>query len=77
MSEDSPVQPVTNQMPIVIGSDGQPYIACDLVIALLRAIANSCRNLADDLDCSLEGAGAAVDVHADALEVRAIAHTRR
>ncbi|WP_319657402.1 hypothetical protein [Streptomyces ipomoeae] len=56
-------------------SNGQPYIPCDAALALIRAIAESCRNLADDPDCTLEGAGAAIDVEADALEARAIAHT--
>lgn len=63
-------------MPIVTGSDGQPYLPCEAVLALLRAIATSCRNLADDPDCDLHTAGAAIDIEADALEFRAIAATR-
>ncbi|MFF2100955.1 hypothetical protein [Streptomyces sp. NPDC058202] len=56
-------------------SNGQPFMPCDAVLALLRAIAESCRNLADDPDCDLHTAGAAFDAEADALEARAIAHT--
>ncbi|WP_437022617.1 hypothetical protein [Streptomyces sp. enrichment culture] len=56
-------------------SNGQPFMPCDAVLALLRAIAESCRTLADDPDCDLHTAGAAVDVEADALEARAIGHT--
>jgi hypothetical protein len=48
---------------------------CDAVLALLRAIAESCRHLADDPECDLHTAGAAIDVEADALETLAISHT--
>ena len=64
-----------DKIPIVTASNGQPFMPCDAVLALLRAIAESCRNLADDPDCTLEGAGAAIDIEADALEARAIGHT--
>ncbi|MEU1043954.1 hypothetical protein ABZ400_02205 [Streptomyces sp. NPDC005897] len=57
-------------------NDGQPYLPCEAVLVLLRAIATSCRNLADDPDCDLHTAGAAIDIEADALETRAIAATR-
>ncbi|MFD5221371.1 hypothetical protein ACFWMH_27400 [Streptomyces tendae] len=57
-------------------SDGQPYLSCEAVLAFLRAIAESCRNLADDPDCDLHAAGAAIDIEADTLEFRAIAATR-
>ncbi|NED75380.1 hypothetical protein G3I51_24255 [Streptomyces sp. SID9944] len=60
---------------MVTASNGQPYLACDGVLALLRAIAESCRNLADDPDHDLHTAGAAIEMEADALEARAIAHT--
>jgi hypothetical protein len=49
---------------------------CEAVLALLRAIAESCRHLADDPECTLTGAGAAIDIEADTLETRAIAATR-
>ncbi|MFF6966287.1 hypothetical protein ACFY9G_23330 [Streptomyces anthocyanicus] len=57
-------------------NDGQPYLSCEAVLVLLRAIAESCRNLADDPDCDLHTAGAAIDIEADALESRAIAATQ-
>ncbi|WP_060905340.1 hypothetical protein [Streptomyces scabiei] len=71
----SPTSHAADRLPIVTASDGQPYLPCDAVLALLRAIAESCRNLADDPDCDLHSAGAAIDVEADSLEARAIAHT--
>lgn len=71
----APLPHAADRLPIVTASDGQPYLPCEAVLALLRAIAESCRNLADDPDCTLHGAGAAIDIEADALEARAIAHT--
>lgn len=65
-----------DSMPIVTANDGQPYLPCEAVLVLLRAIATSCRNLADDPDQDLHTAGAAIDIEADALETRAIAATR-
>lgn len=70
-----PLLHAADKMPIVTANDGQPYLSCEAVLALLRAIAESCRNLADDPDCDLHTVGAAIDVEADALESRAIAHT--
>ena len=64
-----------DKIPIVTASNGQPFMPCDAVLALLRAIADSCRTLADDPDCDLHTAGAAIDIEADALEARAIGHT--
>ncbi|MFE7899206.1 hypothetical protein ACFU3E_17085 [Streptomyces sp. NPDC057424] len=64
-----------DKLPVYSGSDGRAYLACDDVVALMRAIAESCRNLADDPDCDLHGAGAAVDIEADALACRAIERT--
>lgn len=64
-----------DRLPVYSGSDGRAYLACDDVVALMRAIAATCRNLADDPDCDLHGAAAAVDIEADALACRAIAHT--
>jgi hypothetical protein len=71
----APLPHAADRLPIVTATDGQPYLPCEAVLALLRAIAESCRNLADDPDCTLTGAGAAIDIEADALEARAIAHT--
>jgi hypothetical protein len=70
-----PFPHAADKIPIVTASNGQPFMPCDAVLALLRAIAESCRNLADDPDCTLHGAGAAIDIEADALETRAIGHT--
>lgn len=70
-----PLPHAADKMPIVTAGNGQPFMPCDAVLALLRAIAESCRDLADDPDCTLTGAGAAIDIEADALEARAIAHT--
>lgn len=74
MSE-APAARAANSLPIVTASNGQPFMPCDAVLALIRAIAESCRNLADDPDCDLHTAGAAIDTEADALEARAIAAT--
>lgn len=68
-------QPVSSHLPIVTGGDGQPYIGCDAVIALLRAIATAQRANADDPEIDAYVMAAAIDIEADALEVRAIAHT--
>lgn len=70
-----PTPHAADQLPVLTASNGQPYMPCGAVLALLRAIAESCRHLADDPDCDLHTAGAAIDVEADALETRAISHT--
>ncbi|GGV37020.1 hypothetical protein GCM10010293_40660 [Streptomyces griseoflavus] len=72
----APLPHAADSLPIVTANDGQPYLPCEAVLILLRAIATSCRDLADDLDCDLHTAGAAIDVEADALEFRAIAATQ-
>ncbi|MWA08769.1 hypothetical protein [Streptomyces sp. BA2] len=64
-----------DSLPVVTASNGQPFMPCDAVLALLRSIAESCRTLADDPDCDLYSAGAAINIEADALEARAIAAT--
>jgi hypothetical protein len=70
----APLQPTVTSIPIVTGTDGQPYMGCDAVVALLRAVAEACRgNVHDDADAG--DFAAAVDIEADALAVRAIAHT--
>jgi hypothetical protein len=67
----------TSRLPIATSTDGQAYLAADAVVALLRAIAESCRILADDPDSGgLRAAGAAIDMEADNLDCRAIARTR-
>ena len=66
----------TDQLPIVTDTAGHTYIGADAVVVLLRAIAESCRNLADDPDCDLRSAAAAIDLEADNLDCRAIERTR-
>lgn len=73
--DDAPVELASTSLPIVTATDGQPYIGCDAILALLRAIAESCRTLADNPECGLDSAAAAIDYEADNLECRAIAHT--
>jgi hypothetical protein len=72
---DAPLPHAADRLPIVTASNGQPFVPCDAVLALLRAIAESCDNLADDPDCDLRTASAGIEIEADALEARAIAHT--
>lgn len=73
---DQPIEHVGNQIPIVTDTDGTTYIPAVAVIALLRGIASSCTNLADDPDCDLHSAAAAIEIEADAIEVRAIMQPR-
>lgn len=75
MSEQ-PAEHAGNRIPILSGSDGQAYIPAAAVIQLLRAISASCDNLADDPDCTLRGAAAAINIEADTIECRAILRTR-
>ncbi|MDG9701698.1 hypothetical protein [Streptomyces sp. DH37] len=70
-------------LPIVTADDGQPYLPAAAVIAYLRAVADSCRNLADDPECgpetaaeAFEATAGAIGQEADALECAAIARTR-
>ncbi|MEU8569228.1 hypothetical protein AB0C51_12845 [Streptomyces pathocidini] len=72
---DEHVEPASSRLPIVTSTDGHAYIGCDAVVAYLRAIAESCRNLADDPDCDLRSAATAIDLEADNLDCRAIGHT--
>jgi hypothetical protein len=65
----------TDRLPIVTFADGHAYLGADAVVALLRAIAESCRTLADDSDCDLETAAAAIDQEADNLDCLAIMRT--
>lgn len=64
-----------DMIPVYSGSDGRAYLACDDTVAIIRAIAESCRSLADDPDCDLHSAAAAIDTEADALACRAIERT--
>ncbi|MCX4232029.1 hypothetical protein [Streptomyces ortus] len=71
----APLAHAADSLPMVTANTGQPFMPRDAVLALLRAIAESCRNLADDPDCDLHTAAAAIDIETDALESRAIGHT--
>ncbi|GHH58392.1 hypothetical protein [Streptomyces candidus] len=68
--------PASGRIPLRPGSDGRPYIEAELVVDLLRAMARTHRNLADDPDCDLLTAAAAIDQEADALSVNVMLHTR-
>ncbi|MFJ9740855.1 hypothetical protein [Streptomyces sp. NPDC101166] len=65
----------TDRLPLVTATDGHAYLGADAVVALLRAIAESCRNLADEPECDLRTAAAAIDMEADNLDCRAIMRT--
>lgn len=73
--DDSLEQPASSSLPIATGNDGHAYIGCDAVVAFLRAIADSCRNLADDPECDLITLADTLDIEADNLDCRAIEHT--
>ncbi|MER5584081.1 hypothetical protein ABT090_20915 [Streptomyces asoensis] len=75
MTDDPPLPHATDQLPLVTSTDGQAFIGVDAVVALLRAIAESCRNLADDPECDLRTAAAAIDLEADNLDCLAIMRT--
>lgn len=72
----SEMTPASGRIPLHAGSDGRPYIEAELVVDLLRAIASTHRDLADDPDCDLRGAAEAIDQEADALSVNVMLHTR-
>ncbi|MFD9630105.1 hypothetical protein [Streptomyces violascens] len=75
MNDGINTPPITASLPLVTGPDGQPYLGCDAVVSLLRAIADTCSKTVHDVDDA--GAFAdAVHLEADALDVRAIAHTQ-
>lgn len=73
LDDDEFVQPATSGIPILTGSDGQPYIGCDSAIAILRAIAEVANRLDDDPQIL----AAAIHIDADNLQARAIAATTR
>jgi hypothetical protein len=67
-------QPVVTGIPIVTGRDGQPYIGTDAAVALLRALAETCQRMVTSPERAADFVRA-IRFEADALEVRAIAHT--
>jgi hypothetical protein len=66
--------PAASRIPIAT-ADGRPYVPADAVVALLRAIAETHRDLADQPGCDLRAGADHVDAEADALDCRAIAIT--
>ncbi|GGP55927.1 hypothetical protein [Streptomyces abikoensis] len=75
MSEFEPRhQPTALRLPLAPGTDGHAYMGCDAVSALLRAIATTCRTLADEIDPEM--IARVIDLEADALDCRAVALTR-
>ncbi|RRQ81526.1 hypothetical protein [Streptomyces griseofuscus] len=68
-------EPVSSQLPIVTDTDGRAYIPACAVVALLRAIAATHRDLADEPGCDLRAGAAAIDAEADNLDCRAIERT--
>lgn len=69
----APGQYVGNLIPMVTADDGRAYISADNVVALLRAIAEAHRDLADHPDCDLLNGAESIDREADAISCRAIA----
>ncbi|MGV9888357.1 hypothetical protein [Streptomyces sp. NPDC003395] len=63
----------TSRLPIAT-ADGRPYIPADAVVALLRAIAEGCRDVDGDPQYGLGDIAAAIEMEADELTCRAIAH---
>ncbi|WP_394436217.1 hypothetical protein [Streptomyces sp. SGAir0957] len=75
--DDEDLQPASRHLNIITDCDGQTWISAHEVVTLLRAIANTHRNLADDPDCDLHSAAAAIDYEADNIDFMAIAKTGR
>lgn len=69
---DSPALHVGNLIPMVRADDGRAYISADNVVALLRAVADTHRDLAEHPDCDLRNGAHAIDIEADAIACRAI-----
>jgi hypothetical protein len=71
--EEQLPQPAVTSIGIVTASDGQPLMGCDAVVALLEGIASIVERLEPGDDPA--DLAAAIRIEADALNVRAIAHT--
>ncbi|MFJ8929282.1 hypothetical protein ACIRLA_22155 [Streptomyces sp. NPDC102364] len=76
MSDNEDVQPASRHLSIATASDGQAYVLASDIVTLLRAIADSCRNLADEPECDLRSAAGAIDYEADNIDCMAIERTR-
>lgn len=77
MSDGKPIECVGNLIPMVTADDGRPFISADNVVALLRGIADTHRDLNDHPGCDLQSGATAIDRVADAIACRAIMQTRR
>ncbi|MFG2639291.1 hypothetical protein ACGFX8_37780 [Streptomyces sp. NPDC048362] len=75
MTAEDRSQHPAGQLPIVTATDGHAYLGVDAVVALIRALAASCRELADDPDFDLCSVASALDLEADHLDCLAIQHT--
>jgi hypothetical protein len=69
---DTPARNLATFLPLALGTDGQPYIRCLTVVALLEHCAAKIRITGLDA----EAAAQLLDAEADALNVRAIARTQ-
>lgn len=76
MSDPQPIERIGNKIPIRTDRSGRAWIQASAVTQLLRAIANGCRDYADNPACDLHSAAAAIEIEADAIECRAIDLTR-
>ncbi|MEU9310899.1 hypothetical protein [Streptomyces sp. NPDC048256] len=76
MTDEPPLQHATDRLPIVTDTHGHAYLGADAVVELLRAIAESCRILAEQPDYDLDAVAIAIDMEADNLDCRAIMRTR-
>ena len=69
---DRPERHLSMFLPVVTGTDGQPYISCLVVLALLEHCAAKIRLTGLDGEAAAE----LLDAEADALNVRAITRTQ-
>lgn len=69
---DTPARNLATWLPLVTGSDGQPYISCTSVAALLEYCATTVRITGLDGDEAAD----LLDGEADALNCRAVMITR-
>ncbi|MEV8523186.1 hypothetical protein AB0451_03360 [Streptomyces sp. NPDC052000] len=68
---DTPARNLATWLPLVTGSDGQPYISCLSVLALLEYCATTVRITGLDGEAAAE----LLDTESAALNVRAIHRT--
>lgn len=73
MDEAERPVPVFARIPVYTGRSGQPLVSTQAVIIFIRSLANLTEGMLDGEQASL---AAAIRIEADALECRAIEHTR-